>query len=145
MCKDLLTRGTPWCDKKRFGGYNSDDSQVWYQPQIESEVKKYEDIRREIQARKDQQTKKQQLKTQEIQIVAEYWADAINNANTVATILKVQDWMSSMAETIQKTQALQSGAGSSKPTPNFEIKTSNEDGTTIEVSSGPTLVWMILI
>ena len=34
--------------------------------------------------------------------MVKYWADAINNANTVATILKVQDWMTAMAETIQK-------------------------------------------
>lgn len=65
--------------------------------------------------------------------------DAVNNANTVATILKVQDWMTSIAETIKKAQALQSGSGPSNPTLTAEINAYNEDGTTIEVSSGPTI------
>ena len=42
-----------------------------------------------------------------------------------------------MAETIQKAQNIQDGAGPSKPPPTAEIHKSNEYGTTIEVCSRP--------
>ena len=70
--------------------------------------------------------------------VAKYWANAISNANVVATILKVQNWMEEMAETIRKAQANPVGAGSSNPPPTTAANNSQEDGTTIEVSSAPT-------
>lgn len=62
----------------------------------------------------------------------------INNANIVATILKIQDWMTTMSETIRNSQNIPDGAGSSKPPTTTNVRESNEDETTIEVSSGPT-------
>lgn len=67
--------------------------------------------------------------------MAKYWADAINNAKIVATILKVQNWMDKMAETIRNAQSVQDTVGPSKPPP---IHDSQEDGTVIDVSSAPT-------
>ncbi|XP_023768538.1 uncharacterized protein LOC111917106 [Lactuca sativa] len=70
--------------------------------------------------------------------VAKYWADTINNANTVATILKVQNWMGEMAEIIHKAQSNPDGVGSSRTPPTTADNNSQEDGTAIEVSSAPT-------
>lgn len=70
--------------------------------------------------------------------MAKYWSYAINNANTVATILNVQDWMTLMAETIRNAQSIPDHEGPSKPPPTSVVHESQDDGTAIEVSSGPT-------
>ena len=78
----------------RFQGIDDidlNDSWSTYKPSNEGEAKKYATFRREFQARKDWQTKQLQQKQLEIQTVAKYWADAINNAHTITTILKEQE------------------------------------------------------
>ena len=64
--RDTLVRFT-WID-----GEDSSDSWSKYQPSNEAEAKKYAAFHRAFQARKDKQTKQQQLKEQEIQAVAKY-------------------------------------------------------------------------
>ena len=78
---------------QRIDGEDSSDSWSRYQPTTDAEIKKYDAFKRAFQARKEQQVKQQQQKEQEIMFVAKYWANAISNAHTVATIQKVQTWM----------------------------------------------------
>ena len=79
---------------QRIDGDDSSDSWSRYQPTTDAEIKKYAAFRRAFQARKDQQIKQQQQKERELQMIAKYWADAINNAYTVSGIFHNQDWMS---------------------------------------------------
>ena len=119
-------------------GDNSNDTWTQERPTTESGIRKYEAFWRAFQARKDQQTKQLQQKEKEIQTVTKYWAYAINNANTVANILKVQDWMTTMDETIRNARSIPDTVGSSKPPPTKTVQDSQENGTEVAISSGPT-------
>ena len=55
-----------------FDGFDTDDTWTRGCPTTESGIRKYEAFHREFQAQKDQQTKTQQQKEQEIQTVAKY-------------------------------------------------------------------------
>lgn len=56
----------------------------------------------------------------------------------MATVLKIQDWMITMSETIHNAQNIPEGVGPSKPRTTADVRESNEDGAAIEVSFGPT-------
>ena len=125
----------------RYQGINDidlNDSWSKYQPSNEAEAKKYAAFRRAFQARKARQTKQLQQKQHEIQSVAKYWANAINNANTISTFCKVHALMDNMADTIRKAQEVTADQTPSKPPPSTIAKDSQDVGTEIEVSSAPT-------
>ncbi|KAL7589609.1 hypothetical protein Lser_V15G41252 [Lactuca serriola] len=118
-------------------GDDSNDSWIRYQPSNEAEAKKYAAFRRAFQARKDPQIKQHQLKEQEIQVVAKYWADAINNANTAANILKIQDWMSAMETNIQQTQQIAADQHDHQAPRSPTVAGSQDEEPEIEVSTAP--------
>ena len=90
-----------------------------------------------MQACRAQQVQQQQQKEEAIQTVAKYWADFINNAKTVHDILSIQQWMSTMGETVLNAHQLEKIVGTSKPSPNVEDHNSNEEEISIEISSTP--------
>ena len=98
-------------------------------------MRKFEAFKRAVQARKAQQVQKQHQKEEAIQLVAKYWDSIINNAKTIHDIFAIQQWMTTMEETVQQVHNMEDVVGPSKPLPNEEAYDSNEDGTTIEISS----------
>ena len=48
--------------------------------------------------------KRNKKKEESLQLVAKYWAIMINNAKTVHDILVIQQWMSTMEQTVQQAQ-----------------------------------------
>lgn len=120
-----------------FDGYTSNDSWTRYRPSTESGLRRPEEFKRVMQARKPQQVQKQQQNEEEIQTVTRYWSNFISNAKTVHDILSIHQYMSTMEATVQNSHQLDNVVGTSKPLLNEEDHDSNNDETTIEISSAP--------
>lgn len=70
--------------------------------------------------------------------MAKYWATTFNKVKTVHDFLLIHQWMPEMEKSVQIVQGMENIVGHSQPLPNTEAHDSNEDGTTIEISSAPT-------
>ena len=69
--------------------------------------------------------------------MAIYWATSMKNAKMIHDILSIQQRMSTMQATVQTTHQMENVVGTTKSPPNDEDHDSNNEGTTIEISSTP--------
>lgn len=84
---------------------------------------------------RQKKTHQQQQKEESLQFVAKYWAKTINNAKTVHDILSIQQWLSTMEQIVQQAQLMENIVGPSNAHVNDKSNDSNDDDTTIDISS----------